>query len=688
MNRSLQLKFLVPALSAIVLGMLCLVIVNARQARTGMETLMGQDMRLLAQAMTRDVAGGMEDRLALLSGIAGREHVIIAASVDVPSTLQPELAFLAKSIQGVLYLNVFDLKGEAVASSEILKGAVNVADRDYFTAVARDARDKVVSKPLMSRTVGKAVVVLAVPIRDKAKKLVGVLNAGIDLEYLTNEVSKTKIGETGYVFILDRDGMVVAHPDPARRMKNEDNPPEWMRRAMKVQGMEQISFEQDGKPGMATVLADPLTDWRFVVMAPHQELTAMVDSLNGQNMLIAGGVTLAFVAIIMACLRALILRPLFACGAYAREVAGGKLDAKLDVRMPDELGRMADDMRAMVDVLKDSLDKAHEEHALAEKAAQETKDALVRAEQAQSQAERAKCEGMLQAVDVLRGVVLGLGDASRDLLGEIDSLRDGVTGQESTTAETAAAMDQMNSSVLEVARNAHEASEAADLTRAEAQRGQIVVEDARRAINQVDELAKILEQGMGQLGEQAKAIGQVMTVISDIADQTNLLALNAAIEAARAGDAGRGFAVVADEVRKLAEKTMRSTQEVGQAISTIQDATSRNVDHVNRAAQAVGVAAELAVQSGEALRSIVNLVDRTSGQVRGIAQAAGQQSTASEEIARSVSGISSFSQDLTRGMDDFSQTVQGMAGHVRELSNVIGELQEQACMSGNNSLEA
>jgi len=72
----------------------------------------------------------------------------------------------------------------------------------------------------------------------------------------------------------------------------------------------------------------------------------------------------------------------------------------------------------------------------------------------------------------------------------------------------------------------------------------------------------------------------------------------------------------------------------------------------------------------------------------GIAQAAGQQSTASEEIARSVSGISSFSQDLTKGMDDFSHTVQGMAGHVRELSTVIGGLEEQACTSSAKALGA
>jgi len=687
MKRFLQIKFLVPALGAIVLGMACLVMLNARAVRSSMEAQLAQDMVLLAQSMTRDVSGGIDDRLTLMGGVAGRENVVIAASVDVPATMQPELASLAKSVKGILYFNIFDLNADALVSSEILKGAVNVVDRDYFIAVVKNGKDQAVSKPLISRTVGKAVTVLAVPVRDKSKKLVGVLNAGLDLEYLVSEVTKTKIGETGYVFILDRDGMFVAHPDPAKRMKNVENPPEWMRRVMQAKGLEQISFEEDGKPGMATVMLDALTGWRFVVMAPAQELDQQVRRVNSQNLIVAAIIAVSLMAIIMVVLRGLVLKPLFACGGFARNVASGKLDTVLADMAEDEFGRMAGDMRSMVDALKDSLEKARQEHAVAEKAASESRAALGEAEMARGQAEHARREGILQAVAVLQDVVDGLQGGSGALIGEIGTLREGVSGQETVTSETAAAMEEMNSSVLEVARNAAEASELAERTRSEAQRGQSVVDDARRAITQVDELAKALEQGMTRLGEQAKSIGQVMNVISDIADQTNLLALNAAIEAARAGDAGRGFAVVADEVRKLAEKTMHSTQEVGQAITSIQNGTAQNVDMVNKAAQAVDVASTLAAQSGEALRGIVELVDKSSGQVRGIAQAAGQQSTVSEEIARSVSGISSFSQELVHGMDGFAQTVTGMAGHVEELSQVITGLEQQADEAGQKNLD-
>ena len=132
---------------------------------------------------------------------------------------------------------------------------------------------------------------------------------------------------------------------------------------------------------------------------------------------------------------------------------------------------------------------------------------------------------------------------------------------------------------------------------------------------------------MGELGKQAQGIGQIITVIEDIADQTNLLALNAAIEAARAGEAGRGFAVVADEVRKLAEKTMSATREVVDFVGAIQDCAQKNVVATDSAVKLVEESTGLAGQSGEALHAIVGMVQRTADQVRAIATASEEQSS-------------------------------------------------------------
>jgi len=184
-------------------------------------------------------------------------------------------------------------------------------------------------------------------------------------------------------------------------------------------------------------------------------------------------------------------------------------------------------------------------------------------------------------------------------------------------------------------------------------------------------MAGELEQDMSTLGEQARSISGIMSVISDIADQTNLLALNAAIEAARAGDAGRGFAVVADEVRKLAEKTMTATKEVGDSIHAIQNGTTRNVDRVKSAAGAAKNASDLAEQSGHALEEIVSLVDETTAQVQSIAAASEEQSASSEEINRIVEEVSRITSSTANGMRGSSQGVAELADRSRQLESLI-----------------
>ncbi|MDR2727408.1 MAG: methyl-accepting chemotaxis protein, partial [Deltaproteobacteria bacterium] len=160
--------------------------------------------------------------------------------------------------------------------------------------------------------------------------------------------------------------------------------------------------------------------------------------------------------------------------------------------------------------------------------------------------------------------------SSEELSAQVEQVSRGAEQQRARVESTATAMTEMNSTVLEVARNAGHASEQSEATKNKASDGAALVGKVVHAINLVNKVASTLQTNMQELGGQAESIGGVMNVISDIADQTNLLALNAAIEAARAGEAGRGFAVVADEVRKLAEKTMSATQEVGANITAIQ----------------------------------------------------------------------------------------------------------------------
>ncbi len=264
--------------------------------------------------------------------------------------------------------------------------------------------------------------------------------------------------------------------------------------------------------------------------------------------------------------------------------------------------------------------------------------------------------------------------AAEELSAQVEQASRGAEIQSTRAGETATAMEQMNASVLEVAKSASNAAGSADKAKEKAAAGESMVRQVMQAISEVDRQAATLLQYMGELGQQAEGIGQIITVIEDIADQTNLLALNAAIEAARAGEAGRGFAVVADEVRKLAEKTMNATKEVASAIATIQQGASKSIQATRSAAESVGRSTRLAEESGKALHEIVRIADETAGQVQSIATASEEQSAASEEINHAVEEINRISAETADGMSQSAKAVTDLARQAMELKRLIESL--------------
>ncbi|MFO7594992.1 MAG: methyl-accepting chemotaxis protein [Desulfocurvibacter africanus] len=391
-------------------------------------------------------------------------------------------------------------------------------------------------------------------------------------------------------------------------------------------------------------------------------------------------ITITIAGIILGTLFVLIVagsitKPLSSMVEFAGLVQQGKYNSKLDIPQKDELGALAKAFLAMTGNLQQKIDEVSKQTQLAERKTIQAEEALSKAKEAHERAEVAKQEGMQHAARTLGKVVGTISSASTELTAHIDDSSRGADTQAQRLAETATAMEEMNATVLEVARNTSSAAETADSAKVKAQNGAEIFGQVVKGIGEVQSHAFSLKTDMSALGQQAEGIGRIMNVITDIADQTNLLALNAAIEAARAGDAGRGFAVVADEVRKLAEKTMTATKEVGDAVSGIQKSTDKNIQNVEHSAKAIEQATSLASKAGASLKDIVSLIELASDQVRAIATAAEQQSSASEEINKSIDEVNLVASETAKAMAQAATAISELSNQSQVLKRLMGEME-------------
>ncbi|UIJ38190.1 methyl-accepting chemotaxis protein [Desulfobaculum bizertense] len=373
-----------------------------------------------------------------------------------------------------------------------------------------------------------------------------------------------------------------------------------------------------------------------------------------------------------------IVGPIQRATVAAEAISDGNLDIKLNRIGTDEIAELERELMKMAQVLRSNMTEIQQKTQVAEEKARAAEDASAQAQEALDQARTARSEGMLTAANKLDTVVQKVIDASGRIATQSKEIQKGTENQRVSVASTATAVEEMSATVLEVARNATQAAEASHKAYSEALEGQTIVGEAIGAIEETRTKSNELNENMAELEEQAESIGTIMNVITDIADQTNLLALNAAIEAARAGEAGRGFAVVADEVRKLAEKTMAATRDVGSAIAAIQQVSNSNVQSMTEALRHLEEAVQLSGKSGEMLGGIVTAADDSAEQIRSIAAASEQQSTASDEINANIGNINNIAELNAEEVTASVTALRDLQSQTSELGHIINQLKDEA----------
>ncbi len=257
-----------------------------------------------------------------------------------------------------------------------------------------------------------------------------------------------------------------------------------------------------------------------------------------------------------------------------------------------------------------------------------------------------------------------LNDKSKDMAQEVKDAAVQVNMVASASEEMAATFTQIAGNCSSAVKSAEEANKAAQL-------GESTINDTVAAMNMVSEKVSDSAAIMESLGSRSEQIGEVISLINDIADQTNLLALNATIEAARAGEHGKGFAVVAEEVKELARRTTAATKDIDGSIKAMQEDAKKAVAAAEKGVKEVATGVQEAMKSGNAFKKVVDQITATSSQISQIAEASNQQTAVVGEITQNIQKISSVIDNAAKNVDENSQTASELAELFTGLNKAI-----------------
>ena len=272
------------------------------------------------------------------------------------------------------------------------------------------------------------------------------------------------------------------------------------------------------------------------------------------------------------------------------------------------------------------------------------------------------------AIDQMRGLVANINRlsvqvaaAANETQSTAKGLAEAADNQAQEINAATDAVNQMATSIDEVSTNAAESASVAERAVEIAGKGGVVVRNTIGGMDRIRGQIQETSKRIKRLGESSQEIGDIVSLINDIADQTNILSLNAAIQASMAGDAGRGFAVVADEVQRLAERASAATKQIGALVKAIQTDTNEAVISMEQTTAEVVEGARLAQDAGVALEEIEGVSQSLAELIQNISDTARQQAATAGQISNTMMVIQAITSNTSKSSEATAASIGELA---------------------------
>src|SRR5690554_714044 len=545
---------------------------------------------------------------AFLGGLAKDERLAEPGAVE---RVQEWLADRHPGDATIESLYFADFHGNTMTHSGT---RADISERDYFKQLVVDGTaDSVLGDPVFSLASGNATAIVAETIYDSLGHRMGLLGITLSMAEVSDITSSIDVGEGGYGYMIDRTGLVVAHPDPELRM------------ALRVTEADTTGYEGatdvgrrmlEGNPGMAeattphggkvTMVWQPIagTDgWMLAAAIPEAVFTGVSQQLLMILTLMGVGTLVLLLVIVMLVGRRL-FSPLRRTTLAMADIAQGKgdLTQRLRVDSQDEVGQLATQFNAFVERMQQTLIEVH-----------------------------------ASAHQVLSGAS-EIADGTHDLSSRTEQAA-------ANLQETSASMEEIHSTVAHTAQASEQANGLATNAAGVAERGSAAMSE--------------MQSKMVAIDESASKIGNIIGLIDSIAFQTNILALNASVEAARAGEHGRGFAVVAQEVRNLASRSSDAARDIRGLIDT-------SVQHTQEGSQIVQDAAE---RMQELRQSVIQVSDV----IGEITAGAREQTAGIEQVNTAVAEMDTMTQQNAAMVSQSASLASAMRENASRLTTLMAD---------------
>lgn len=512
-------------------------------------------------------------------------------------------------------------------------------NRPWYELAMDRKGEVIITDPYIDASTNETSVTIAKTLDDRS----GVIAVDINIAALSQLTEQVKVGDEGYVTIIDKTETYLVHPTK----QGQKETGHWIKNLFESDSGHFL-YEFNGADKEMQFTTNEATGWKIAGTMYTKEFSKAAESIFIKTLTVIISFLIIGGLVVFIIIRTILL-PIRALVVSAERISDGDLTEEIDVSSGDEIGQLSKSFQRMVNNLR----------------------SVILSLQSSSERVSASSEELIASANQTTA-------GTQQVSAAVQQVASGAENQTAKIEANNFSLEEVLQGILNISSSSTQVSDMAQETALEAIEGEKYVKNNLEQMKFIHSSVLESNKVIQSLSQRSNEIGKILDAISQIADQTNLLALNAAIEAARAGEHGKGFAVVADEVRKLAEQSQQSAGQIALLIKSVQEDTNKSVDIMSKVSKNAEEGLAISTETSEKFGFIMNRMNQMTPQIEEVTATVQQMSAAVQEVSASANELSIIAKESLATSEEVAATTEEQLASMEEINSAAKALTEMA----------